>query len=107
MTINSKQNCIHDLNASLTRTANWRRELQTKFPNDPRNGRAAEKLDQLATETKDLSEEAWHELQTFYSWACGKWSDAVSQASRQVEFRHVDSFPAFTKTLVGILSEQH
>src|ERR1700730_6240696 len=52
MTINSKQNCIHDLNASLTRTANWRRALQTKFPNDPRNGRAAERLDQLATEPK-------------------------------------------------------
>ena len=99
MTINSKQNCIHDLNASLTRTANWRRALQTKFPNDPRNGRAAERLDQLATETKDLSEEAWDELQKFYSWASGKWSDAVSRASRQIEFRHVDTFPAFTSGL--------
>src|ERR1700736_914690 len=38
MTINSKQNCVQDLITSLTRTANWRRALQTKFPNGPATG---------------------------------------------------------------------
>jgi len=105
---NSKQNCIDSLSGSLTRTANWRRGLQAKYPNDPRNGRAAEKLDQLADETNDLTDEAWSELVPFYNWASGTWSDAVSQASRRVEFqRNVRTFPAFVNNLVGILSEQH
>ncbi len=44
---NSKQNCIDDLCASLTRSSNLRRCLQSKF-NHPRNGRAAETLDREA-----------------------------------------------------------
>jgi hypothetical protein len=61
----------------------------------------------LAGETNDLSDEAWSELKPHYNWASGKWSEAVSQVSRQVEFRNVNSLPAFVSTLVGILSEQH
>jgi hypothetical protein len=106
--INSKQNCIDSLSASLTRTANWRRALQAKYSNDPRNGRAAQTLDNLAGETNDLTDEAWSELKPFYSSSSGKWSDAVSQASRRVEFqRNVRTFPAFVNNLVGILSEQN
>jgi hypothetical protein len=104
MTINSKQNCIIDLSASVKRTAVWRRGLQAKF-NDSRNGLAAERLDQLATEINDLSDEAWSELSPFYSWSSGKWADAVSQTSRLVSFRNVNSLPAFVAHLVGILSQ--
>jgi hypothetical protein len=106
MITNSKQYCIDSLSSSLARSASWRRGLQAKYP-DPRNGRAAERLDQLASEASNLSDEAWSELSPFYDWASWKWSDAVSQASRQVEFRNVNTLPAFTKTLVGILSEQN
>jgi hypothetical protein len=105
MISNSKQNCIDDLSASITRSANWRRALQTKF-NDPRNERAAARLDKLASETNDLSDEAWSELKSHYNWASGRWSEAVSQTSRQVGFRHVNTLPAFVSALVGIL-EQH
>jgi hypothetical protein len=80
---NSKQNCIDDLSVSLTRSSNWRRGLQSKF-NDPRNGRAPKTLDKLAGETNALTDEAWSELKPFYNWASGKWSEAVSQTSRQV-----------------------
>jgi hypothetical protein len=107
MKINSKQNCIDDLSASLTRSANWRRALLSKF-NDPRCGRAADTLDRLAGETNDLSEEGWSELKPFYNWASGKWSEAVSLASRRVEFqRNVTTLPAYVNQLVNILSEQH
>ena len=105
--INStKEYCIENLSGSLARTASWRRSLQAKY-NDPRCGRAAETLERLAGETNDLSDEAWSELMPFYNWASFKWSDSVSQASRQVEFRGVNTLPAFVSTLVGILSEQH
>jgi hypothetical protein len=80
-----------------------------KCPNDPRNGRVAERLDQLATETKDLSEEASDELQNFYSWASGKWSDAVLRASRQLmaslsaaSLAEVASKPKFDKNTFAL-----
>src|ERR1700687_3431820 len=102
---NTKEYCIENLSGSLARTASGRRSLQAKY-NDPRSGRAAETLDRLASEASNLTDEAWAELMPFYNWASFEWSDSVSQASRQVEFRNVNSFPAFTKALVGIL-EQH
>ena|ERR1700681_3095276 len=108
MITNSKNYCIKSLSGSLKRTASWRRSLQTRYPNDPRNGRAAARLDQLASEANNLTDEAWSELQKFYAWDSWEWSDAVSATSRQVEHRNVNTLPAFTKTLVGILkTEQH
>jgi hypothetical protein len=106
MPINSnKQICIDDLSAGMKRSANWRRGLQAKFPDDSRNGRAAERLDRLASEISDLSDESWKRLEQHYNWASAKWSDAVSQASRQVAFRNVDDLPAFVERLVSILSQ--
>jgi hypothetical protein len=106
MISNSKQNCIDSLNGSLTRTANWRRGLDARY-NDPRNGRAADTLAQLARETKSLTDEAWGKLQNFYNWSSPTWSEAVSAASRQVGFRNVNTLPAFVSALLGLLSEQH
>jgi hypothetical protein len=104
--INNKQYCIENLSSSLRRSASWRRSLQIRYP-DPRNARAAEKLEQLATEACDLSEEAWLELQKFYNWSSFHWSESVSAVSRQVGFRNVNTLPAFVSALLGILSEQH
>ncbi len=104
MIANSKLNCITDLSASLRRTAGWRRELQKKY-SDHRNQRAAETLDKLAGETNDLTDEAWLELKPYYNWASGTWSDAVSTASRHVEFRNIKTFPDFVNRLVDILSQ--
>jgi hypothetical protein len=94
---NSKQYCIDSLTGSLKRTATWRRSLQSKYPNDPRNGRAAERLNQLAIEANDLTDEVFNQLQPFYDWASENWSEAVSQASIVVlsqdklpTIRHVD-----------------
>jgi hypothetical protein len=100
----NKQNCIDSLSGSLTRTANWRRALQTKF-NDPRNERAAVRLDKLASETNGLTDHAWSELQPFYNWSSPTWSEAVSAAARKVGFHNVNTLPAFVSTLVGILSQ--
>jgi hypothetical protein len=102
----SKQNCIDSLSGSLTRTANWRRGLDARY-NDSRNGRAAEALQKLAGETNSLTDHAWSELKPFYNWFSPTWSEAVSAAARKVGFHNVNTLPAFTETLVGILSEQN
>jgi hypothetical protein len=104
MIINSKQNCKIDLSASVKRTANWRRQIKAKF-NDDRNGPAAERLDQLAIEISNLGDEAWEELKPFYNWSSGEWSEAVSQTSRLVGFRGVNTLADFVNQLVGILSQ--
>jgi hypothetical protein len=90
------------------RTAIWRRRLQAKYPGDGRNGKAAVTLDKLAGETNELTDEQWSQIVPFYSWASPTWSDAVSLASRHVEFqRNVRTFPAYVSNLIGILTEQN
>jgi hypothetical protein len=107
MSINSKQNCISDLSASISRTASWRRALQAKYINDPRNSRAAETLARLADEAVNLTDEQWAQLAPFYSWVSETWCEAVSQAARHVEFqRNVRTFSAFVQHLISILSEE-
>jgi hypothetical protein len=92
------------MSASISRTANWRRGLKTRHPHDLRLERAADKLEQFADETSNLTDEAWTELEPFYSWNSETWSDAVSKTSRLVEFQpNVRTFPDFINNLVGFL----
>jgi hypothetical protein len=82
--------------------------LKAKFPNDPRISRAAETLDRIAGETDSLTYEEWTTLSPFYDWSSGVWAESVSEAARDVEFRHdVRTFHAFVNNLIGILSEQN
>ena len=89
------------------RTSRWRESLQKKYPSDARNGRAAERLLQLADEAASLSDQQWAELQPFYSWSSESWIESVSLAARHVEFqRNIRTFPAFVQNLICILSEE-
>jgi hypothetical protein len=105
MTINNKTNCSLDLSSSIRRTGAWRRELFKKFPGDNRNEAAAATLEQLAIDASNMTDDTWSELRQFYNWSSPTWSNAVSQASRNVEFRGVRTFRAFIDCLVGILSQ--
>jgi hypothetical protein len=91
------------------RTASWRRQLQVRYPTEARNIPAAAKLDQLADEVNELSDEAWAELSPHYEWCSGRWADAVSMASRHVFFHNVKTLPAFindrSANRVGINSD--
>jgi hypothetical protein len=101
--LNSKTNCASDLSSSLRRSAVWRRGLAKKY-DDARAGRAADTLDQLAREAGRLPDSLWTKLQSHYSWSSGRWSDSVSEVSRLVEFRGVNTLPDFVDRLVSILS---
>jgi hypothetical protein len=101
--INTKANCISDIASSVRRTANWRRNVcRQRFP-DAKNIPAAEKLDQIAIDASDMTDETWADLLPYYNWSSTTWSNAVSEASRAVEFRGVHTFPDFVDCLVGIL----
>ena len=104
MISNNKQTCSEDISNSVRRSAIWRRRLQDKYP-DPRNGRAADTLDRLANEIYEMTDSEFAQLSPHYNWASGKWSEAVSEASRRVGYRGVDTVPVFVNHLVGILSQ--
>jgi hypothetical protein len=106
--LNDKQSCADNICANLNQSSIWRRGLQAKYPNDPRNGKAAAILDTLADETNDLTDEAWQQLKPYYRWDSTVWADALSLASRHVAFKsRLRSLPSFVNHFVGILAEQH
>jgi hypothetical protein len=101
---NEKVDCIDSLILGLNRTAHWRHKMATKYPSDPRNGRAAECLSALATKATELSDDAWIELKPHCGWASESWREAISKAARLVGFQHkVKDLPAFVTTLIGVL----
>ena len=70
----------------LDRTSAWRKATALKFANDPRNLKAAHRLDSLAVEAVNLTDGQWAELQPHFSWSSEKWRNALSHTARQVGF---------------------
>jgi|ERR1700688_2153084 hypothetical protein len=97
MISSNKEYCAESRRSSLARSASWRRGLKSRFPDDSRLIRAAENLDQLASEASSLSDASWEELKNFYRWDSWEWSDAISQAARLVGYLCVP------KTLSGFI----
>lgn len=83
---NDKQECIESISKILERTSAWRKSLTLRWPDDPRNARAAATLIQLAAEAANLTDEQWATLQPHYNWASENWRDSLNQTARQVGF---------------------
>jgi hypothetical protein len=99
-----KVDVIDSLTIGLNRTALWRQKMATKYPTDPRNGRAAECLGKLAADSKELTDEDFALLKPHCNWASEPWREAISEAARMVGFQHkIKDMPSFVKTLVGAL----
>lgn len=102
--MNQKTDCTKSQSAHLRRTASWRRSIAAKYPGDPRNLRAAEALDDLATAIMDLSDAEWFQLEAHYSWASERWAVAVNDASRLVGFRpNTATVAGLVATIAGLL----
>jgi hypothetical protein len=108
MILNDKDDCVESSAGSLERTAAWRRTLVVKFPDDPRNLRAADTLETLAVAAADLTDEQWHELQPhFGGWASETWRNALSQSARVIGFQHRSvNFNYFFKILLQNLTPE-
>ncbi|HEV2154648.1 hypothetical protein [Bradyrhizobium sp.] len=88
--------------ASLRRTARWRRTIAQRFPNDPRNIGAAERLGDIAGRVS-LSGEQCAALAPHFD-DRERWNDALSDTSRAVGIRlGFDSFDAYVQNLIGAL----
>jgi len=88
----------------LGRTADWRRGLAQKYPNDLRNMRAAERLDALAkADGRDVAADTLAALAPYSE--SPALAEAVSDAARDVEFRlRPAGLNDLIKTIVAKLS---
>jgi hypothetical protein len=99
-----KVDVIDSLTIGLNRTALWRTKMATKYPTDPRNGRAAECLSALATDATELADEDFALLKPHCNWASEVWREGISQTARMVGFQYkIKDMPSFVKTLMGVL----
>jgi hypothetical protein len=101
---NEALDCIQSIKFGLNRCAQWRGKIASQYPSDPRNGRAAECLAELATGTAELTDEAWSQLQPHFDWGSESWREAISQTARLVEFQQkITTLPAFVNSLIRVL----
>ncbi|WFT94385.1 hypothetical protein QA633_40055 [Bradyrhizobium barranii] len=102
---NDKQESIESISKTLERTSAWRKSLTVRWPDDPRNARASTRLDQLAADVANLTDDQWTALQPYFNWASENWRDSLSQAARQVGFHNRSGdLDYFIRSLVQNLS---
>lgn len=88
--------------ASLRRTARWRQSVAKRFPSDPRNLVAADRLGELSRNVV-LSAEQMGALAPHLD-NVERWNEALSDTSRAVGMRAgFDSFDAYAQELIGAL----
>jgi hypothetical protein len=103
--INDKNDAVEYIVRVLEQKSAWRKATTARFPDDPRNKRASDRLDQLAVEAVEMTDEQYDALKPYFGWASVAFRDALSQVSRQVGFQHRGKdFGSFVKTLVSELS---
>jgi hypothetical protein len=101
MILNDKQDCIESIVRILESTSAWRKRTAAKFPDDPRNAKAAEMLDQLAIDAASLTDEQFTDLQPHFGWSSQTWRDGLVQATRFVGFAHREkNFNSFVRLVV-------
>lgn len=88
--------------ASLRRTARWRQSVAKRFPSDPRNPAAAERLGELSHNVA-LTADHMAALAAHLG-DVERWNEALSDTSRCVGMRPgFDSFDAYAGQLIGAL----
>jgi predicted aminopeptidase len=101
MILNDKQDCAEYFARIFEQTAAFRRKIATKYPDDLRNLKAAEMLDQLAIDSANLSDDNWEELKPHFGWSSQAFRDALIQATKLVGFAHRNrSFDSFVRLVV-------
>lgn len=88
MILNNKEDCIDSCARLLDQTSAWRRRTADKWPDDPRNLKAAQMLDQLAADSVNLSDTQWEELRPHFGWNSQIWREGLIQAAKLVGFGH-------------------
>jgi hypothetical protein len=103
--MNNKNTFFDHTNYSLSKGSNWRRLQMIRYPDDPRNAIAAERLFDLASQADDINDSIWNSLRPYFNPKDTHYSDAVSRACRDVGFRtNPRDFDEFAQTILDGLA---
>jgi hypothetical protein len=82
------QDLIFDtITTRLAQTAQWRRGLASKYPGDPRNQRAAARLDELSqADGREIDAKTWARLEPFFD--SPALPDIINEAGREIGFKN-------------------
>ena len=101
----NKQDLLDFLALNLAKVANWRRCQALKWPGDPRNAAAADRLFALAAQANEISDDDWRTIGPLFDLCDERFAEIVSQASRAVAFRSSPrSFEAYVQTVADALA---
>jgi predicted aminopeptidase len=101
MVLNDKQDCAEYFARIFEQTAAWRRKKAAEYPDDLRNLKAGEMLDQLAIDSAKMTDAQWEELKPYFGWSSQTFRDALIQATKLVGFAHRNrSWESFIKLTV-------
>jgi hypothetical protein len=81
--------------SGLAACATWRRQQAKKWPGDPRNGRAAEALDELAQSTTDqVSAATWAAVEPYLGklMAVDVLSEACRECGFKARYKNIEAF---------------
>jgi hypothetical protein len=86
---------------TLSKARNWRKQQAIRFPDDPRNAVAAQRLGDLASQADDISDDIWNHISPYFDPKNSHYYEAVSRACRAVGFRtNPRNFDDFAQTIL-------
>jgi hypothetical protein len=101
----TKNECVESITRALERSSVWRKSLAARFPEDGRNLRAAQTLENLAIDAADMTDEQFTTLSSHYGWASEKWRSALNDTARGIGFHiRTRQFDIFLKALLQRLA---
>jgi hypothetical protein len=105
MTTEGECECLGCIVRALIGTSQWRQMQAVRFPDDPRNKRAAKALRHLAADASGIPADRWQQLRPLFDPADQRWRDALTQYTRDVGFRaHPHSFAEFLDGLIETMA---
>jgi hypothetical protein len=95
----TKEDFQHYCSNRFIESSAWRRIKTKKFPDDPRNARAAQRLLELESQI-EIPDDVWETIEPFYSEYDTRFLAAVTDTNRDVGFRkHPRDFAAWLENL--------
>lgn len=83
----------------INRTIPWRTELQSRFPDDPRNETAVDLLEQFSVDVDNMTAEQLEKVASHFSWD-ETWYSTLRNVVRRVGYqRTIQTFDGFLDSL--------
>jgi hypothetical protein len=91
---------------AISRAIPWRTEIQTKYPDDPRNPLALERLKAFAVDVDNMTPAQIERVAPYFNWVDEHWHLTLRAVVKRVAYqRSMKTFDNFLDTLVSYLKQ--